>query len=223
VAPAWVAAGTRRSQRLAGQVLVFRHTSSVPPTGGAQPHAAALACRLEATSPEPVGPPAALLYATRTLLQITASAATGGGLASAAVIAVCRLVMSPCKLDEPVPEFTAASARSSALTSPHTFAAWTTAWPLYHRCIAADCAAVSLPAAGRLGFGAALCVAAAEGSGVAEGCTVAAGFVAVLAAGAVQAVTLSTKAVAPVAKAAVALMSREPSARRGRQPRDVPG
>jgi hypothetical protein len=88
------------------QMLTLRQTSSVPPKDGVHVHAAFLALRTAATSPEFVGPPAALLYALRILFQITASVASGGGLPSAVATSVCSLVMSPSRLDDPVPELT---------------------------------------------------------------------------------------------------------------------
>jgi hypothetical protein len=102
------------SQRVEGaeregvsQMLTLRQTSSVPPKDGVQFQAAFLALRTAATRPELVGSLAALLYALRTLFQMTASAATGGGLRRAAATAVCSLVMSPSRLDDPLPELTA--------------------------------------------------------------------------------------------------------------------
>ena len=128
----------------------LRQTSSVPPKDGVHVQAAFLALRAAATSPELPGPPAALLYALRTRLQITASAATGGGLPIAAAMSVCSLVMSPSRLDDPLPELTATLSEKTRLTSPQTLAAWTTVAPLYHLFIAAVCAAVVLAAAGVL-------------------------------------------------------------------------
>src|SRR5580658_5581712 len=90
-----------------GQTLTLRQTSSVPPKDGIQPHGACSALRTAATSPELVGPPAASLYSVRTLFQITASAATGGGLPTAAATSVCSLAMSPSRLADPLPELTA--------------------------------------------------------------------------------------------------------------------
>src|ERR1017187_3604224 len=93
--------------RAGGQMLTLRQTSSVPPKDGVHRHGAFLALRTAATNPELVGPPAALLYALRTVFQITASAATGGGLLSAVATSACSFVMSPSRLDDPLPELTA--------------------------------------------------------------------------------------------------------------------
>lgn len=67
-------------------MLTLTQTSSVPPKDGVHLHAACLALRAAATSPELVGPPTALLYALRTVFQIAASAATGGGLRRVVVV-----------------------------------------------------------------------------------------------------------------------------------------
>jgi hypothetical protein len=60
-----------------------RPGAHVPPNDGVHIHAAFLALRLAATSPELAGSLEALLHAVRALFQITASAASGGGLPSA--------------------------------------------------------------------------------------------------------------------------------------------
>lgn len=119
-----------------GQMLVLIQARSGP-EDGVHAQAACWALRLTATRPELVGSPAALLYALRTLRQIRASARTGGVLASAVATSSWSLVMSPCRLDDPLPELTWLSAAASWATSPHTLAATATIRPLYQLRIAA--------------------------------------------------------------------------------------